>query len=105
MREITPTELKSRLDRGEDFLVIDLREDYETDSGTIADRHIPLAELKKRCGEIRRQGPVVLYCRSGKRSAAAVRSLEVDEGFENLFFLCGGLEAWAHDIDPDLTVY
>ncbi len=105
MKEISPTELKARLDKGEDVMIVDLREDYETDSGTITDLHIPLADLKSRCAEIRRQGPVVLCCRSGKRSAAAVRALEVDEHYDNLYYLCGGLEAWANEIDPNLDVY
>lgn len=105
MKEMTAIELKQRLDRGDKIVIVDLREDYEIESGSIADLFIPLASLKARCGEIPRQDTVVMYCRTGKRAAAAVHVLEMDFGFDNLFCLCGGLEAWAADVDPDLTVY
>jgi sulfur-carrier protein adenylyltransferase/sulfurtransferase len=105
--EITPTELKQRLDAGERVALIDVREPFEWDIanlGTYGARMIPLGEVLERAGEIERDVDVVLYCRSGSRSSGAVRQLRA-RGFNRLLNLRGGLVAWAEEVDPEMATY
>lgn len=105
MKELTPIELKAKLDDGEDIQVIDIREFHEVESGNINGLHIPMAEIMTRLDEIRKDCPVVIHCRSGARSSAIVYALESQAGYDNVSNLAGGLMAWAETIDPEMTVY
>jgi adenylyltransferase/sulfurtransferase len=105
--QITAAELKQRLAAGERIVLIDVREPYEWDIANLGDygaRLIPLGEVLERADELERDVDVVLYCRSGSRSAGAVRQLRA-RGFDNLLNLRGGLRAWAEEIDPDMATY
>jgi sulfur-carrier protein adenylyltransferase/sulfurtransferase len=105
--QITPAELKQRLDAGDNLILIDVREPFEWDIANLADygaRLIPLDEVIDRRHEIERNAEVVLYCRSGSRSAGAVRQLRA-HGFDRLWNLKGGINAWAEDVDPSLSTY
>jgi rhodanese-related sulfurtransferase len=80
----------------EDGLVLDIREDSEVRQGRIKGaRHIPQKELKDRLGELQkyRDKPVVVYCRTGNRSAQASELLTA-HGFTNVINLHGGVVAW-----------
>ncbi len=105
MKEISPNELKARLDKGEAIQVIDIREAHEVESGRINSLHIPMAEVMDRSDEIKTDCPVVIHCRSGARSSAMVFALETQKGFDNIYNLAGGIQAWAEEIDPEITVY
>ncbi|OFZ52204.1 MAG: molybdenum cofactor biosynthesis protein MoeB, partial [Bacteroidetes bacterium RIFCSPHIGHO2_02_FULL_44_7] len=105
MKEITVTELKRRLDAGEAIQLLDVREPMEYQISNIGGLLIPLSSLNKHIDKIRKDVPVVIYCRSGKRSATAVRKLNDEFGFNNTANLKGGIIAWAQEIDPTLTVY
>ena len=105
MKEITPTELKQRLDKGEDITIIDIRESYEYDLSNIGGIHIPMYSLLARLDEIPHDKPVVLHCRSGSRSASTIMELERRHGFNNLYNLKGGIIAWANEIDPTIAKY
>lgn len=105
MKEITPKALKEKLDAGETIQIIDIREYHEVESGNIGGLHIPMAEVMDQCEKIRRDCPVVLHCRSGSRASAMIFALETQQGFENLYNLQGGIEAWKREIDPKITVY
>lgn len=77
-------------------VVIDVREDGEVSAGKIKGaKHIPLGQLKKRLVELEhaKNKPVLVYCRSGSRSAHAC-SVMTKEGFENVSNLAGGVVAW-----------
>ncbi|WGZ94674.1 MAG: rhodanese-like domain-containing protein [Candidatus Thiothrix putei] len=77
-------------------VVIDVREDNEVNSGKIKGaKHIPLGQLKKRMVELEqaKSKPVLVYCRSGSRSAHAC-SVMTKAGFENVSNLAGGIMAW-----------
>jgi len=65
---------------------------------------IPLAGIMIEADKIARDKPVIVQCRSGKRSAVAIMQLE-QKGFDNLYNLKGGILAWAEEIDPTLEVY
>lgn len=105
--EITPTELKARLDQGDVPLLLDVREPYEP---SIADlpAHgqvlIPTGHILSRLEEIDPTREVVVYCRSGMRSAWVVRLLR-ECGVERAVNLKGGVLAWRREVDPTLRAY
>lgn len=105
MTEIKAKDLKAMLDRGEEVQIIDIREIHEVDSGEIGGTHIPMAEVINRLEEVRKDIPVVMYCKSGKRAEAMVHVLQKEKGMENVVSLCGGIQAWADRIDPNVNVY
>jgi adenylyltransferase/sulfurtransferase len=102
--EITPRELKTCLDSGGGTLVVDVREPHEARICRLDSVLIPLAELPLRLGEIDRARDVVVYCRTGIRSAAAVAFLR-SAGFERVWNLRGGIRAWAEEVDPGMPKY
>lgn len=104
MNEITVQELKEKIDKGEDFQLIDVREDFEYETSNLGGVLIPLGGVLIEADKISKDKPVVVMCRSGKRSAAAIMQLE-QRGFTNLSNLRGGILAWQAEIDPELNVY
>jgi adenylyltransferase/sulfurtransferase len=105
MNEITPIELKAKLDRGDDFLLIDVREPHEFELCRIPTaRLIPLNTIPQHLSALDPDAEIVLQCRSGKRSADALQFLQAN-GFTNLTNLKGGILAWADDVDPTITKY
>jgi adenylyltransferase/sulfurtransferase len=103
--EITPLELKARLDRGEHPFILDVRNPEEIEICRIAGSTvIPLPELPKRLGELDRSVPMVVHCKSGMRSAKAI-TLMKEAGFDRLTNLTGGILAWIKDVDPSLPGY
>jgi len=104
MNEITVQELKEKIDKGEDFQLIDVREDFEYETSNLGGVLIPLGGVLIEAEKISKDKPVVIMCRSGKRSAAAIMQLE-QHGFTNLSNLRGGILAWQAEIDPELNVY
>ncbi|MGC8667728.1 MAG: molybdopterin-synthase adenylyltransferase MoeB [Chthonomonadales bacterium] len=103
--EISCTELKERLDRGDPIVVVDVREPYEAEIARIpCARLIPLADLPERCSELDPGAEIVLHCRSGVRSLKALRLLQ-SRGFSRLKNLKGGILAWADEVDPSLPKY
>ncbi len=98
MKEITPAELKKMIDDKSDFQLIDVREEYEFEEMNLNGTLIPMGEVLERVNEIDRNRPVVMHCRSGKRSASVINALENQHGFTNLFNLKGGILAYADEI-------
>lgn len=93
------------IDSGADFQLIDVREPHEYEICHISGQLIPMSEIPDHLDEISRDKPVVIYCRSGNRSARIVEYLEESEGFSNLYNLTGGIHAWADEIDPEMPKY
>src|SRR5438309_45454 len=93
MKELTPYELKKWISAGKDFMLIDIRENWERDQYNIGGTHLPLGELIHRINEIPGDKDVVLYCEKGIRSVIAIQRLETS-GFHNLFNLSGGMAEW-----------
>lgn len=104
MKEITVQELKKMQDNGEDFQLIDVREDFEYEVSNLGGQLIPLAGVLIEADKIDKNKPVVVMCRSGRRSAAAIMQLE-QHGFTNLYNLKGGILAWSEEIDPGMEIY
>lgn len=104
-KELSVQELKGWLEEKEDIQLIDVREAYEFDIANIGGELMPLKELEQHINRIVSERKVVVHCRSGKRSAEAIRLLEEKFGFRNLYNLKGGILAWAEEIDPDMAKY
>ncbi len=103
--EITPGELKQWRDRGRDVFVLDVREPHEYQICALPDTMlIPLGDLPQRWRELDSHRPTVVHCRSGARSAKAVRFLR-QQGFEKIWNLKGGILAWADEVDPGVPKY
>ncbi len=101
---IGPRELKKRLDAGEDVLVLDVREPHEKQLCHIGGTLIPLGELAARMHELDSSRDIVVYCRTGVRSAQAVGFLQ-DAGFDKVWNLTGGIHAWSDEIDSSIPKY
>jgi molybdopterin/thiamine biosynthesis adenylyltransferase/rhodanese-related sulfurtransferase len=102
--EVTPVELKARLDRGDDLYILDVREPHEYQICNIKGHLIPLGELPRRVNELDSSREIVAHCRSGKRSAEAVDFLR-KSGFRKIWNLKGGILAWSDEVDPSVPKY
>ncbi len=99
--EITPMELKARLDSGNIPVLVDVREFHEAEAADLPDHgqmRIPTGEFQSRCSELDRETELVIYCRSGARSAWATAIL-MQQGYERVLNLQGGMLAWREDVD------
>lgn len=106
MQEITATELKKRLDAGEDIQIIDVRQPDEFAFAKIeGTKLIPLGEVVARMNEIDETRETVVHCKMGGRSANAIVALQ-RAGFKgNLINLKGGITAWSNEVDPKVPKY
>jgi sulfur-carrier protein adenylyltransferase/sulfurtransferase len=106
MEEITATELKQRLDNGDDIQIVDVREDNEVATARIPNSvHIRLAEVLNRMNEIDPNRETVVHCKMGGRSARAIEALQ-RSGFKGkLINLKGGITGWSDEVDPSVPKY
>ncbi len=104
MNEITVTELAQWIEEKKDFQLIDVREPFEYEMSNLNGINIPLAGIVIEADKIVKEKPVIMQCRSGARSAAALLQLE-KLGYTNVFNLKGGILAWAAQINPEMRVY
>ncbi len=105
VREISVQELKRMQDEGQEFQLIDVRETDELDICHINGHHIPLGEIDPRKDEVATDKPVIVHCKSGRRSAMAILFLQQQYELDNLYNLKGGILAYAKEIDSSLTAY
>jgi molybdopterin/thiamine biosynthesis adenylyltransferase/rhodanese-related sulfurtransferase len=103
--DTTVEELKARLDHQDDIFILDVRETQEYQICRIpGSKLIPLRDLPKRLSELEGHDEMVVHCKSGVRSAKAVRLLR-EAGFKKAQNLSGGIMAWIEKIDPSLPKY
>jgi len=103
--EVAPTTVRQWLDTGRRFLLLDVREPFETKICSLdGSKLIPLGELPRRVNELDTADTIVVYCRTGARSAKAVKFLST-VGFAKAKNLNGGILAWARDVDPTIRAY
>ena len=105
MKEISVLELKQWKEEKKDFQLIDVREPFEYEMSNLSGENIPLSGVLIEAEKISKDKPVIMQCRSGARSAAAVNQLEQKLGYTNLYNLKGGILAWAAEIDDSIQVY
>lgn len=106
MDQITATELKARMDAGEDVQLIDVRQPHEYDYAKIPGaKLIPMSEMMARLGELDRNREAIIHCHMGGRSARVIEVLE-RAGYEGkLTNLTGGISAWSAEVDPSVPTY
>jgi len=103
--EIDVTELKQKMDRGDKFVLIDVREPHEYKIASIpGSRLIPLGEFPRHVGEFDPEADIVIHCKSGMRSAKACAVLR-QAGFQHVRNVVGGILAWSDKIDPSVPKY
>jgi sulfur-carrier protein adenylyltransferase/sulfurtransferase len=103
--EITVENLKERLDKKEDFILLDVRNPDEFSICRIGEaKLIPLYELSQRYDELAKEKSVVVYCHHGVRSLRAAQILSKG-GFTNVKSLHGGINTWSEKIDPSVPRY
>ncbi|OUR64791.1 sulfurtransferase [Methylophaga sp. 42_25_T18] len=107
MKQMTVTELRDYLATGVAPILIDVRETHELQHGMLEGAiHIPMQTVPAKMDEFDQDKtkPVVLICRSGKRSDQVGQYLE-QNGFSDVINLVGGMNAWAAEIDTSMSVY
>jgi rhodanese-related sulfurtransferase len=105
--EITPTELKARLDAGDTPVLVDVRDAFEIEIADLPDHgqvRIPSGEFAQRYAELDAETDLIIYCRSGARSAWAAAIL-LQNGYERVLNLQGGVLGWRTEVDASLTAY
>ena len=103
--DIEPAEVKQKIDRGDSFVLIDVREPHEYQICSIPNaKLIPLGELPKRVNELNTADEIVAHCKSGMRSAKAVDFLK-QAGFKRVRNMKGGILAWSDKVDPTVPKY
>ncbi len=103
--EIDPVEVKAKLDRGDRFLFIDVREPHEYQICNIrGTKLIPLGEVPKRVNELDSAEEIVVHCKSGVRSGKAADFLR-QAGFKKVLNMKGGILAWSDKVDPSIPKY
>ena len=106
MEEITSTELKQRLDNGDDIQIVDVREDSELAISRLPNSiHIPLAQVLSRMSEIDPTRETVVHCKMGGRSARAIEGLQRSGFTGKLINLKGGIIGWSNEVDPTVAKY
>lgn len=104
MKEISVTELKKMREEGTPHQLIDVREPMEYDMVNIKGELIPMGTIPVNLSLIRKDVPVILQCKSGGRSGNVTKFL-MQQGFDNVQNLAGGILAWIDQIDPSLSKY
>jgi rhodanese-related sulfurtransferase len=103
--EIEPKELKRRLDRGDNLIVLDVRESAEIAIAPFPRAtHLPMGDVPSRIGELDPDAEWVVVCHHGIRSAQVAMYL-ARNGFDRVANLSGGIEAWSLDVDPTIPRY
>ena len=106
IEEISATELKRKLDAGDDIQLIDVRQPEEWAFAKIEGaKLIPLGEIMNRRDEIDESRETVIHCKAGMRSARAVQLLQQAGYKGNIKNLKGGITAWSNDVDPKVPKY
>ena len=106
MKSISPKELNNLINsKSNDFQLIDIREEYEHGICCIGGDKINMYQIPDKVSEISKEKKVIIYCRTGARSANVVTILEKNFNFQNVYNLDGGIMKWREDVDPTLNEY
>jgi rhodanese-related sulfurtransferase len=103
--ELNATDLKQKLDAGDDLVLLDVREPWERSTAAIEpSRHIPMGDIPARVQELDPDQHIVVYCHHGVRSLNVTSWLR-QQGFEEVQSLRGGIDRWSREIDPKVPLY
>lgn len=105
MADITVTELKERMDKGESLILIDVREPHEYELSNLGGQLIPLGTLPVALPDMEelKDQEIIIHCKSGGRSGQAAAFMR-QNGFSNVRNLLGGILDWKNKIDPSIPV-
>jgi rhodanese-related sulfurtransferase len=105
MKSLTVTEYAARREQSPAPVLLDVREGWELETASIEGAlHIPMGQIAQRAGGLDRGAEMVVLCHHGARSAQVVQFLG-RLGFENVYNLTGGIDAWSLEVDPDVPRY
>lgn len=108
MNHLTPTELEKRLQSGESWLLLDVRQPEEWEICNLSHRGTallaPLNLLPAHQQQLPSDTPIAVYCHHGIRSQYAIQYLQ-QQGFDKLYNLSGGIHAWAEEVEPEMERY
>jgi rhodanese-related sulfurtransferase len=104
--EISPEEVKTHLDRGDSFILLDVREPWEFEAASIANgKHMPMGDVPSRAHqELDPDTHIVVICHHGVRSLSVTSWLR-QQGFEKAQSMSGGIDAWSRQIDSKVPMY
>lgn len=105
--EVTPRDVRRRMQAGETLVLIDCRTSSERDIARIEGAiHTPMHDLASHISALRKHegDPIVVHCHHGARSLQVTAALR-EAGFENVRSMAGGIHLWSLDIDPQVPVY
>lgn len=105
MQEINPAKAKSMIENAPETLLLDVREAWELKIASLPGAlHIPMQDVPDRLSELSRDADLVVVCHHGNRSRVVARYLE-QNGFDRVFNLAGGIDAWAQQVAPGMAEY
>jgi rhodanese-related sulfurtransferase len=105
VKEISVTELKTKHDAGEDFLLLDVREPDELVTASIPwATAIPMREVPTRLADLPKDKPIAVMCHGGGRSGRITAFLN-ENGYPDAVNVAGGIDAWSTQIDPTVPTY
>ncbi len=105
IQQLSPPELKERLDAGDDFILLDVREVWEYEFNRIEGAVLaPMSDFQKYANRLDKDREYVVYCHHGIRSMHACGYLKT-MGFTKLSNLMGGIDAWSYEVDPKVPLY
>ncbi len=103
--EITPEEVKAKLDSDADLTLVDVREPWEFQTASIeGSKNIPMGDVPSRVQELDPEAHIVVVCHHGVRSLNVTSWLR-QMGFENAQSLRGGIDRWSREVDPKVPTY
>ena len=104
-KEITPREVKQRLDAGDDLLLIDVREPGEVQVASIEDAQVyPLSQARDWIDQLPRDREIIVFCHHGSRSAQVTMAL-MQRGYTDVLNMAGGIDQWSQQVDPSVPRY
>jgi len=102
---ITVNELKNYINNKKDFILLDVRENFELEIASICHSiHIPMKDIPKRINELDKNKEIIIICKSGIRSARVCEFLQKND-FLKLKNVSGGINAWSIEIDNSIPLY
>lgn len=105
MKTLSPESLHEKLNNAAQPLLIDVREDWEFETCHIeGSRHLPMSQIVAAMDTLDKEAETVVICHHGTRSQQVAQYLE-SQGFNNIYNLDGGIDAWARMVDPDMAQY
>jgi adenylyltransferase/sulfurtransferase len=102
--QLSVTELKHRIDAGEDLFILDVREPFEYQIANIGGKLIPQNDVPQRLAEIDRDREIIVHCKAGGRSQRIAEFLK-QSGYPKVVNVAGGILAWSDQVDPAVPKY